>query len=170
MFYKEIQNYLNQKDFIKIKNYFSTENIGWFYEKEQTYTKEDQRKDASFFTHGIWRNNKITASAFVYQLREPIIKKIKPRKILRIKANLLINRRIQTACNFHVDDDIKHKVAIYYINTNNGFTLLDPIKRKEIKCEENKLLIFDGKILHSAVAQTDTDQRLVVNFNYIERP
>jgi len=170
MFYKEKKNYLNQEDFIKIKNYFCSDKMGWFYNKEQTITEEDQRKDASFFSHRIWYNDKIETSPFVYQLIEPIIKKIKPRKILRIKANLVINRRIQTASNFHLDDDTKHKVAIYYINTNNGFTLLDPIKRKEIKCEENKLLIFDGKILHSAVAQTDTDQRLVINFNYTERP
>tara|TARA_R100000742_G_C4259822_1_gene77631 strand:- start:21 stop:533 length:513 start_codon:yes stop_codon:yes gene_type:complete len=170
MFYKEIQDYLNQGDFIKIKNHFSRENIAWFYNKEQTYNDGNEPADPSFFTHRIWYNNKIETSPFVYQLIEPIIKKIKPRKILRIKANLVINRRIQTACNFHVDDDTKHKVAIYYINTNNGFTLLDPIKRKEITCQENKLLVFDGKVKHSAVAQTDTDQRLVINFNYIERP
>jgi len=169
MFYKEIRNYLNQKKFILIKSFFSGENMAWFYNKEQTYNDGSESADSSFFTHRIQYNDKIETSPFIYQLIEPIIKKIKPRKILRIKANLLINRRIQTACNFHVDDGAKHKVAIYYINTNNGFTLLDPIKRKEVKCEENKLLIFDGKIKHSAVAQTDTDQRLVINFNYIDK-
>jgi len=167
MVYKEIHNFLPEEDFKKIKNFLSGEYMYWCYNKEQTYSDEHQRSDPSFFTHGIFRYGKIVTTPYIYKLIEPILKKIKPRKILRIKANLVINRRIQSACNFHIDDDqVKHKVAIYYINTNNGFTLLDPIKRKEVKCEENKLLIFDGKILHSAVAQTDTDQRLVININY----
>jgi len=37
----------------------------------------------------------------------------------------------------------------------------------KIKTEENKLLIIDTKTSHAAVSQTDTDRRIVINFNYL---
>jgi hypothetical protein len=55
--------------------------------------------------------------------------------------------------------------AIFYINKNNGYTLLKD--KTKIAVEENKLLIIDTKTYHAAVTATDTDRRIVINFNYL---
>ena len=57
----------------------------------------------------------------------------------------------------------KSKVAIYYLNTNNGHTVF---KNKKVKSEKNKIVIFNGDVEHKAEYQTDKDTRMVINFNY----
>ena len=74
----------------------------------------------------------------------------------------------QHVSNLHVDYTIKNcKTAIYYMNTNNGFTYLKADKDIKVLCEENKIFIFDSKIEHASVSQTDENKRIVINFNYI---
>ena len=53
------------------------------------------------------------------------------------------------------------------MNTNNGFTLLKT-KEGEVKSksEENKLILFNSQTLHQSVRQTDTNQRITINFNF----
>ena len=57
----------------------------------------------------------------------------------------------------------KSKTAIYYVNTNNGYTVF---KNKKIKSEANKMVIFNGNTQHKVKYQTDRDTRIVINFLY----
>ena len=54
--------------------------------------------------------------------------------------------------------------AIKKTNETKSFCEKENIK---IKCEENKMLIFNSKFEHCAVSQTDESKRVVINFNYI---
>jgi len=57
------------------------------------------------------------------------------------------------------------KTAIYYLNNSNG-----PTKFKngtEIKCEENKFIEFNSKLEHTSVFGTNSNKRIVINFNYL---
>ena len=97
-------------------------------------------------------------------LINPIIKKLSVRVIDEIRANLLFKTKQHIQSEFHVDKDYFCNTAIFYINKNNGYTLLKD--KTKIKVEENKLLIIDTKTYHAAVTATDTDRRIVINFNY----
>ena len=158
---KEINNFLPEKEFSDIKEFFTNSWMPWFYNKHQT---EDLKEDSSFFNHKFVYNEEVTSNLF--HIVKPVIDKIKYNKLLSVRANLIVNRGKQTLSNFHVDWPTKHKVSLYYITTSNGFTLLDPKDKTKIKCEENKLVTFDGEILHAAASQTDEDQRIVLNINY----
>jgi hypothetical protein len=97
-------------------------------------------------------------------LIDSIIKKLKIKKLLNVRANLCL--RGNTKCAWHTDkftDNLKHKTAIYYVNSNNGYT---EFENKKIKCEKNKIIVFDANKKHRAVGQTDTDTRMVINLNY----
>ena len=99
-----------------------------------------------------------------YYLIEPILKKLKFKNLLNVRANLCLKR--PSKCSWHVDNftkDLKHKTAIYYVNNNNGYTIF---KNKKIKCEANKIVLFDADQIHKAKIQTNTDARIVINFNY----
>ena len=58
--------------------------------------------------------------------------------------------------------------AIFYINSNNGYTIFKDTKEK-VKSVPNRLLKFDTRMKHSGVSSTDEKRRVVINFNYIEK-
>ena len=145
---KEYSNKINKE---LLKPYFP-----WFYNKEQA------GDDTSYMFHLF--HNKTNINSDYFYLVEPILKKLKIKKILYIRANLSLKR--PSKCSWHTDNltkDLKHKTAIYYVNTNNGYTLF---KNKKVKCEKNKIVIFDAIEKHKAKIQTDTDTRMVININY----
>ena len=63
----------------------------------------------------------------------------------------------------HVDMPDPHTVALFSVNTNNGYTLFE--NGDKIASVENQLVIFDGSIKHCSVAQTDKNLRLNININ-----
>ena len=66
-----------------------------------------------------------------------------------------------------VNPNVKNcKVAIYYVNTNNGYTLFK--NNKKVMSEKNKLVIFDANTEHASTTCTNQDYRIVINFNYFE--
>ena len=67
---------------------------------------------------------------------------------------------------FHIDDKIKHKVALFTVNTNNGYTEFE--NGEKIPSIENTLALFDGNVKHRSVVQTDENLRINININYDE--
>ena len=150
------KNFISKKDSNKICNVFLNNSFPWYYHNTST------KNDSSFFSHGFIVEEQIN-SGFIF-LIEPILKKLKCKKIYNIRANLCLKGPYQ--CNWHTDNftnNLTHKTAIYYVNTNNGYT---EFKDKKIKCLKNQIIIFDSKLLHRAKIQTDTITRMVINFNY----
>ena len=62
------------------------------------------------------------------------------------------------------DDDSDCKVAILYLNTNNGYTKLkDGTKFPSVK---NTVVMFDN-VEHTDVTQTNTEERIVLNIGFV---
>ena len=103
-------------------------------------------------------------SEFYIDIEKTIIDKMKYTKIYRIKGNCFVKEPENFKSENHTDEDFDHKVLLYYVNTNNGYTLLaDKIK---IDSVANRALLFDGNIPHRAVSQTNTKIRLNINVTY----
>ncbi len=64
---------------------------------------------------------------------------------------------------FHTDRKVPHKVALFYMTTNNGFTILKDIAK--VECKQNRMLLFDGSIEHHSVTSTD-EPCCVINLNF----
>jgi hypothetical protein len=58
------------------------------------------------------------------------------------------------------------KTAIFYLNTNDGYTIFEKDGEK-IDSLENRMLIFDSSERHSGTNCTDQKYRAVINFNFI---
>jgi len=54
---------------------------------------------------------------------------------------------------------------LYSVNTNNGYTLFKD--GKKVLSLANQAVVFDGKMSHSSVAQTDESIRVNININFI---
>jgi hypothetical protein len=98
---------------------------------------------------------------------EPILKKLNPAAILRIKANLVPRADKIMEHGFHIDvTHFKGKTAVYYINSNNGFTVFED--GSKVESIANRMVIFDSTVKHTGTTCTDARNRCVINFNYYE--
>lgn len=90
---------------------------------------------------------------------------IKHSELLRIKANMYTNRGKKIVHEEHTDypNINSYTTAVYNLTTCNGGT---QFKDEFIASEANSLLVFDGNTPHSGVTQSDTDIRLLVNFDF----
>ena len=152
------KNFIDKKICKQINKTMLSVDFPWFYRKNQT------TGDSSFLYHVFFANNKL--NSYLYYLIEPLVKKLNPSKLVNIRANLCLKRPMKS--NWHIDFDKlkltpKSKTAIYYVNTNNGYTIF---KNKKIRSEANKMIVFSGDTMHKVKYQTDKDARLVINFRY----
>ena len=102
----------------------------------------------------------------LYPLIEPFVLKLKPNFLRRIKTNLTTRTLFHQIGGYHTDFAYSPpaKTAVYYVNTNNGYTIVKGYGK--VESVENRMVIFDSDILHTGVSCTDEKRRIVVNFNY----
>lgn len=99
-----------------------------------------------------------------------IINKIEPTSVYRIKCNMGFINDEPLVSGWHYDSDDDNGPwkncysAIYYVNTNNGKTILED--GTIINSIENRLAIFPNDTLHTGVSQTDEDVRVLINFGF----
>ena len=66
---------------------------------------------------------------------------------------------------FHKDDvNDNINVALFYINTNNGYTEFED--GTIINSKRNRLVLFPCKLKHRSTTTTDTRERINININY----
>ena len=122
------------------------------------------RNDTSdyMFSHVFYQHGEQN-SVFFNDVVMPLLGKLSFSNFIRAKLNFYTKKpkHIQTA--YHVDFPNKHQVALYSINTNNGYTLFENGDR--IKSVANQLVLFDGRLKHCSVNQTDQNVRVNININ-----
>ena len=159
---KVINNILNKEKFLKFKEIMFSDDLAWYFKKNMTY------KDNYFFNHCFYTKNKIRSEFLFNEYIKDILDKINCVAIIGIRANLMLRKKKVYQSNYHIDRPEKCKTAVLYMNTCNGYTVIDKNNPIKIKSEENKIIIFDSNILHKAISQTDCERRIVINFNYFE--
>lgn len=161
---KVINNALDVDTFDNIKNTILGCNFQWYY-SDSKVTEEDKSIHNFQFSHVFFKDNEQNSS-FI-KILNPIFEILKAKIFIRIKANLTTKSDKVSLFQMHTDipdlNNQKYKSAIFYLNTTNGQTVFENTK---IDCIENRLVIFDGNIPHTASTHTDTKIRAVVNFNY----
>ena len=153
------KNFLPNEDINFINKIMTSDSFPWYFRPTQV---KNSLKDTPFLSHTFFYNGNKNSEFFFFI--EPILKKLKIKNILNIRANLSLRGLFY--CAWHVDDftkNLKHNTAIFYLNTNNGYT---EFKDSKIKCQKNKIIVFEANKEHRAVGQTDKPTRMVINFNY----
>ena len=158
--FKEINNFLEKTKIDKIKNIITSSNFAWYY-LDSTATIKD--KSNFLFTHILYEDEQIKSN-FYNLIVEPILKKLNKNNITRAKLNFYTKREKQIKTKFHIDRKDNHTVALFSLNTNNGYT--DFKNGKKIKSIKNKLVLFPGNLEHRSVNQTDKDYRINLNINF----
>ncbi len=160
-----LDDFLPTDTFERLRSFMCSTYIPWYY---IDYIVDKKGSDYQF----VHRFLSSTSKSPFYKYIKPIIDKISPHELMRVKANLRPKsiKPIQTP--FHTDydipDDPRHqfKTAIYYINTNNGYTIFKHNKQ-QVQSKANRLLVFNGHLHHAGVSNTDNNKnRIVININY----
>jgi hypothetical protein len=110
-------------------------------------------------------------NSHAYDILLPLLNEINPYSIIRVKLN----------CNFYTEENYEHgmhvdildlpkhanaKTAVFYFNTNNGYTKIESSGEK-IESVENRLVVFDANERHTGSTPTNAKARYVLNVNYI---
>ena len=169
-----IQNFLDDKSFLEVKKFIMSPRCQWRYVDFIAHKDgRDQDKDG-YFVHSfkdchpktlVDRFPESPNYSLMSNLMTKIKEKIKYQNILRIRSSLYPRRDTQKPDPFHVDYDFSHKVCIFYLNTNNGYTMFE--NGEKVHSIENQLVIFDGQKKHCSVVQTDESARYIININIL---
>ena len=163
--YEVIDNYLPLDVFHTMANVFDNDeqNFPWFYNRFVDDHRNGEADDHFYFAHLLLKNNVINSE--FYESIMPLIDKIYPKALIRVKVNAypkngnkLIRHRT------HTDHPFEHKGAIFYLNTNNGKTVLED--GTEIDSVANRVLFFNPGKPHSSTNCTDAKMRFNININY----
>ena len=157
-----IDNVLSKEDFESIKNFILNSQFPWNLTPVVTSDKENLPIPASYyFTHEFWSGFNTEPQAQVFA---PLLNIMECKAIMRIKGNLYPSTEIIVHHDNHIDYEFSHKGAIFYLNTNNGLTILED--KIEVESIENRLLLFDSSKPHRSTTCSDDKCRVNINFNY----
>ena len=88
------------------------------------------------------------------------------KKVIKAKVNNNLATNEIMEYGFHIDTSEDCYTAIFYMNTNNGYTLFED--GDKVDSIANRVLIFDSSCRHSVSTHTDTTNRYVLNINWLK--
>jgi len=162
--YKVIDNFLPEEEMVKLENLFVHDvEFPWYYQPNISFKEKTSEGKLFYMVHLLYSNHRPNSAYFPHII--PLVEKLKPNALIRIKANFYPNQGAKTLNEFHRDYPFKHKGAIFSINTCNGGTLLSD--NTLIKSIRNRLLMFDPSEYHDSTNCTDNSKaRINININY----
>lgn len=168
---KIFDNYLSEENFKKIFEKINS-NFFPFYYCENIVKNSD---DPYQFYHrliGIENNEYIVSNEInsFYPFFESIKKDFNVNFFLRATINFLTPHPEFEKEHHepHIDIvDTPHFVLLYYLNDSDGDTFFFEKNRivKRIKPKKNRLIYFDGSILHASSSPKKNNKRLVINLD-----
>jgi len=166
------KNYLSKKDFKNISELVVSNYFPYYYQDYQVKLKK--HPEQQYFSHTVMMDGKMNSN-YYEKLIIPFAVKLNIKDLIQVGINFTVNQNKAVISDWHTDaiNEFKKrkikkgKTAIYYVNTNNGFTEFKT--GEKVNSIANQFVIFDKDLKHRAIQQTDTKYRIVINFNYTEK-
>ena len=150
----------------KIDGYWASELFPWTFIND---LNGEEYLGNYYFNKILMKNYEVPSKNASYwmPLFEPLIKRIGCRNIFRLKVNLYprTHRRVHHSPHIDYESNSGLRTALYYVNTNNGFTFFDGTRSK-VKSKENRIAFFDGSNKHHSTTPTDCNYRVTINVDY----
>jgi len=165
-YYEVIDNAIDEQYFLPLESFLLSHVVPWNYCQDVSGHKKSVFPQMMFtyiiYSYTLGDHFVIVNDA--YNLIRPVLSYLKPKSLIRIKANMYPNQGCFHNHPDHVDYEFSHKSAILYLNNNDGFTVLHD--GTKIESKRNRLLLFDGSKPHHSTNCTDDWRRININFNY----
>ncbi|WP_051279257.1 hypothetical protein [Hellea balneolensis] len=159
------KDFLPKAHFTEIQKLFMTNVIPWFFTDRVVSTEQH-----FMFAHTFMDDGKVINQRYFEPVRgiiHQLLLKEDFMGVSRIRAVLYTNQGKKIHHPIHVDIPLdsgvsdKFRTAVFHINTCNGETV---IGGTVVPSLANQMIIFDNEP-HYGTVQTDTDTRVVLNFN-----
>ena len=87
-------------------------------------------------------------------------------RLYRLKVNLYprTHRMVHHEPHTDYEPNLGLRTCLYYVNTNNGFTIFDG--KRKIRSKKNRAIIFDGSIKHHSTTPTNCNWRGSINIDF----
>ena len=156
-----IDDYLSEGIPNKLETTFLGRDFLWSFQPSIT---NQQTTNDCFFASVIWKQPEGIISRWFEHL-VPIVEKLNYKALLRIKANMYPSTDTLQEHDSHIDFTFNNKSAIYFVNSNDGFTVLED--GTKIESVKNRFLLFDGSRQHHSTNCTNAQVRVTLNFNFL---
>jgi hypothetical protein len=127
-----------------------------------TNKKTEYELDNYMFSHVFFSDEPFEISDYIHLIL-PILSELDISRLYRIKSNFYPRTEKIIKHDWHIDRADKHLSAIFYVNSNNGKTIIE--NEVVVESIENRLLIFDGALRHASTSASD-NFRMNINFNF----
>jgi hypothetical protein len=159
-------NFLQQVELGFLKDTLLSGDFPWYY--NYFIVHKDWKSDKDFqFVHTFYKADPIgyqEVHSNAFKILHPIIKLLDIKALIRVKANLRSKVETQNIPAYHTDYQYDSTTSIFYVNSNNGYTLFED--GTKVESVENRIVTFPANTSHTGVSQTDEKARVVINFNY----
>jgi len=161
-----IDNFLPNYQFRPLKRLLLGSDFSWYFQETVVHDSKEEGKHLPQFTYTFFRR----VDGWTDRHREvilPLIDKLDPFTLVRIKANLTVAHSKNVLSGFHTDF-ARHDLttSIFYVSSTNGPTFFEG--GSKVDCVENRMVIFPSNLYHSGSFCTDQQKRVVINFNFIK--
>ena len=162
-------NFLPLREFEQLHSGFLRWDFPWYTSKVVNDNEQNDMFNMQFIHFFYERYSPLGDQISMLQ---PIFQRLQPIAIFKIKANIMPNQGkiIEHGYHHDVTDSEFHpikdhmKTSILYMNTNNGFTKFED--GTIIESVANRFVTFPNHTEHTGTTTSDSDYRLVINFNY----
>lgn len=164
---KIIDNFLPQAEFEILQKKMMGWDFPWYYNDQISYDEEGQKDNLYQFVHPFFNTTDGRSSDTIYLLA-PLLDIIRPRYLLRLKANQNPKNDGQQLGLYHIDVQVSEAItSIFYINTNDGYTKFED--GTIVESVENRLVTFESNKKHVGFGCKETKRRVVLNMVYVPK-
>jgi len=182
---KVIDNFLSKSYHEKLFKILTSADFPWYFINNITQTGSSDLREFGF-NHTFWDTDGQRENFYswfwkpaLYQMMDVIECDL----ILRSRCDMTTHTDGNFLHSPHIDFDFPHFSTIFYINDCDGDTLfydkrttntdeiqfLDLNEIKRVTPKANRLIIFDGDIIHTGSSPSKNKKRILINSNFLKK-
>ena len=161
-------DFLPEKEFRELQKVIMGNQFPWYYNDSIVKDGDGLFQFGHTFYHEAVGDGRSTSgvNSDHYFIIQPLLQRLNVKTLSRAKANLNPAQWWKKNGGYHLDytENPPIKVAIFYINTCNGYTEFKKVGK--VKCVENRVVFFNSNLYHQGITCTNQKRKMVINFNY----
>jgi hypothetical protein len=159
-----VDNFVTEEEYKGIYDAFMGDSVPWFFNGSVNYGggPVDSKLYDYQFTHTMYLSGRVMSP--LLDGIGPILNKLDIKALVRVKANLIPRADTIFEHDMHTDFPFNANTAIFYVNSNNGYTKFKV--GKTVQSVGNRIAMFPTLTEHCGTTCTDSKIRVAININY----